>query len=465
MAQLTKRRGLAAVAGAGGFGEAAYVMKRGHRYPSARGRIAETYRQLANGPMTGTELFADLASRNWKLPRAGRPFRRAEFHAHLKWMVDAGRLHVLSGKADTESQAVAQPATDSKPKGLAFKVTYNDGGASGGLIGYRGVCSDRIMVQNVEVDRRTWCSDPGNDCRRFCDRGRTGARPKAPCYESELLSRRPIRFWTGTYHSGPRSGEPILIDFKKVAAGDVVLLTTVPPGRPEGERIVFACYRVGRVGTDEWGHFVESDGTMELVMPEDVAIDCRYWDYQPRNRDGSVFWGSGLFRYVTRETTQHFVEDLVYRLGDSSERDVLVRALGGTVTVKRPQGGPGGAIRGSGGEGEEHRRLKELVAAKPKLIGLPARAKATVEHRFLSGDQVDVKFDLPNGDAAVVEVETTLPLPGAHQAVKYRALLEVERGVELGSGCVEAVLVAHAFNAEARQLADRYGIRLVELKA
>ena len=133
--------------------------------------------------------------------------------------------------------------------------------------------------------------------------------------------------------------------------------------------------------------------------------------------------------------------------------------------LKRPRGGSAGTARRSGGEGEEHRRLKELVAGEPKLIGLPARSKATVEHSFLSGDRVDVKFDLPNGEAVVVEVETIIPLPGAHQAVKYRALLEVERFEALGSGRVEAILVAHGFDAETRALAMKYGIRLVELKA
>ena len=65
MGELTKQRGLTAVARAGGVAAAVYVLKRGHRYPPAKGRIAETYRQLANGPMRGAELFADLAARNW----------------------------------------------------------------------------------------------------------------------------------------------------------------------------------------------------------------------------------------------------------------------------------------------------------------------------------------------------------------------------------------------------------------
>ena len=367
---------------------------------------------------------------------------------------------------------LTQPTTR-RPNGLAFKVTYNDGGARGGLIGYRGVCSDRIMVQNVEIDRKTWCRDSDNKCSQYCARGRKGPRPKVPrvggrvqdgvCYESELLTRRPFKFWTGSYQSGPRRGQPIPIDFDRVAAGDITLLTTLTPDRTERDRIVFACYRVGKVGTDEWGNYIESDGSMDLELPEEIAMHCRYWDYQKPNNNGSIFWGSGLVRYLDRDNTRRFIDDLVFRLGDAPQRDALVRALGDAIEFRPPQGGAGGS---SGtGESEQHRRLKELIAAKPNLIGLPARSEPTVEHPFASGDRVDVKFDLPNGDAAVVEVETIVPLPGAHQAVKYRTLLEVERSEVLGSGRVEAILVAHEFDVETRKLAEKYRIKLVKLRA
>ena len=349
-------------------------------------------------------------------------------------------------------------------KGLAFKVTHNDGGASGGLIGYRGTCSDRTMVQNVEIKPKPWCSDPKNACRQFCDRGRVGRRPRLPCYESELLSKKPLMFRTGTYHSGHRKGEPIPIRYERVATGDIALLTTVPPGRPERDRVVFGCYMVGHIGEDETGHFIESDGRMDIVLPEDIAIECHYWDFQQTNTDGSKAWGSGLFRYLDQDAMSRFMKDLVYRLGDTSERDMVVSATGMLEDVGRPLSTAVSGRR-SGGEGKEHLALKELVAKKPKLVGLPAKSRAFIEHPFLSGDRVDVMFKLPNGEAAVVEVETIVPLPGCHQAVKYRALMEVERSEPLGSGRVEAILVAHEFDMKTRELAKQYQVRLVELKA
>lgn len=149
------------------------------------------------------------------------------------------------------------------------------------------------MVHNVQVAKKTWCRDGDNECRRFCDAGRRGRRPKAPCYESELLTRKPFRFWAGIYHTGARRGEPIPIDFNRIAPGDIALLTTVAPERPERDRIVFGFYRVKKVATDKRGHYVESDGSMDVVLPDDVAVDCRYWDYQT-NKDGRPDWRTGL---------------------------------------------------------------------------------------------------------------------------------------------------------------------------
>ena len=53
-------------------------------------------------------------------------------------------------------------------RGIAFDVTYNDGGVSGGLIGYRGVCSDRNIVQNVKAREKPWCSKKGVKKKSSC---------------------------------------------------------------------------------------------------------------------------------------------------------------------------------------------------------------------------------------------------------------------------------------------------------
>lgn len=119
---------------------------------------------------------------------------------------------------------------------------------------------------------------------------------------------------------------------------------------------------------------------------------------------------------------------------------------------------------GSGGEGPEHRNLKNKVASNTGLIGLTDVIETHVEHRFMSGDRVDILFVLANGTSEVVEIETTDPCPGGHQAIKYRVLRCAEEGWALGSKKVGASLVAWAIDDDVRSFCNRYGIRAIEIR-
>ncbi|NMG31964.1 hypothetical protein [Aromatoleum evansii] len=357
-------------------------------------------------------------------------------------------------------------------KAVAFKVTYNDGGAGAGLVGYRGVCSDRAILENVLTRKMTNCSDRRVPCRTFADGNFTGRRPSlsanaAPwCYEAALFSRKPFRFGSGYFHHGEKKGMPIPMN--GVEPGDIAFLTTLLPGGAQTDRFVFGCFRVGpKVFLEEgWGYMAESDGTMDIRIPDDVARKLNFWRYF-KNKDGSRFWGTGLFRYLQSETTEALLTDLINLLGDREERDILLTALppGFRKPVRQPPDGGGsfGGGCGGGGESEAHRKLKEYVAAHPEKIGLPKSAVASIEFPYLSGDQVDIKFDVPGGKAAVVEIETIDTLPGAHQCIKYRALLEAASGHPINSGHVEAILVAHKFDGATRTFATNYNIRLVQM--
>ncbi len=50
MGVLTRQRGPSVIARMGGFEKAMYGLKEGHGYPTATEYIAETYRQLKEGP-------------------------------------------------------------------------------------------------------------------------------------------------------------------------------------------------------------------------------------------------------------------------------------------------------------------------------------------------------------------------------------------------------------------------------
>ncbi len=349
-------------------------------------------------------------------------------------------------------------------KGVVLKVTYNNGGADGRLFGFRDICSNAVMEMNVGKGGGRFCSTE-SPCRSFVDGGFQGNRPAPPvCYESELFARTPWKFGGGMFMSGPKKGQwkPL----RRLDTGDIVFLSTRRPDTKEAERLFFGCFRLAKPPylDSNLGWVLESDQTMEIRLPDDVAMGMYFWHFY-RNRDGSVAWGSQLHRHLSETQTIDILQCLVNGLGDYPEKDVLLLALGERFVqrpVRSPQKPTGGGL--GGGESKEHKRLKNYVAENPASLGLPTTALATIEHPFLSGDQVDVKFDLTDGTSAVVEIETVMPLPGAHQCVKYRALLEAQMKLALGSGKVQAILVAYHFDDGTRQFAEGYNIRLVEME-
>lgn len=82
-----------------------------------------------------------------------------------------------------------------------------------------------------------------------------------------------------------------------------------------------------------------------------------------------------------------------------------------------------------GGESEHHIRLKQFVASRPDLLGLPKSvAKGVNEYRLPSGDELDVLFR--EGDEWIaVEVKSHISsdedlVRGFFQCIKYQAVLE-----------------------------------------
>ena len=50
---------------------------------------------------------------------------------------------------------------------IAFKCNFCNGGASKDQIGFNGVCSDDIIKNNIEVEKRTWCGSDDSDCNKY----------------------------------------------------------------------------------------------------------------------------------------------------------------------------------------------------------------------------------------------------------------------------------------------------------
>jgi len=119
---------------------------------------------------------------------------------------------------------------------------------------------------------------------------------------------------------------------------------------------------------------------------------------------------------------------------------------------------------GPGGESAAHRRLKLYVAAHPTDFGLSDQALPLVEHRFQTGDRVDVMFENHQPDRTVVEIEIAGEdnvCVGIHQAIKYRSLAEAEAGYPLLSTRVRSLVVAYETDYQrAAEMGERYDVAL-----
>ena len=121
-----------------------------------------------------------------------------------------------------------------------------------------------------------------------------------------------------------------------------------------------------------------------------------------------------------------------------------------------------------GGEGEEHKTLKQLIAKDPQKVGFKNVVFAENEHSLLSGDSLDVYFELKNGNRVAVEVKpSTAPnedvTRGIFQCVKYKAVMDATRAVDYGRYDNDTLLVVAGPISDAnKKLANDLGIKYIE---
>lgn len=98
-----------------------------------------------------------------------------------------------------------------------------------------------------------------------------------------------------------------------------------------------------------------------------------------------------------------------------------------------------GIYNNSSSEGEKHKTLKEYIYNHPEAIGIKKVALRSMEYTLLSGDRLDVYFQLKDGTQVAVEVKSDISddadiLRGIYQCVKYDAVLKAERCVHCVKG-------------------------------
>jgi hypothetical protein len=127
-------------------------------------------------------------------------------------------------------------------------------------------------------------------------------------------------------------------------------------------------------------------------------------------------------------------------------------------------------VHGSGGEGKEHKELKEYIKANPQKIGIHHVTHSETEHVLPSGDRLDVYFELKDGTRVAVEVKpSTAPeqdvARGIFQCVKYEATMKAIRQLENESYAIQTYLVVAADITPTNQkIADELKVKVVKVQ-
>lgn len=127
-------------------------------------------------------------------------------------------------------------------------------------------------------------------------------------------------------------------------------------------------------------------------------------------------------------------------------------------------------VHGSGGEGKEHKAIKEYIRCNPQVIGITNIKTVETERSLPSGDQVDVYFTLNDGTHIAVEVKPfTSPdhdvLRGIFQCVKYDATINAYKKINSEIQNVQTFLVVGKDLSSTNQvIANELGVTYIVVK-
>lgn len=121
-----------------------------------------------------------------------------------------------------------------------------------------------------------------------------------------------------------------------------------------------------------------------------------------------------------------------------------------------------------GGEGAEHKNLREYIFEHPERINSYNIVFKETEYILPSGDRLDVYFEFEDRKHVAIEVKpSTSPEPdiirGIFQCVKYQAVMEALKRIECQDYGIEVILlVAKNLSFQEKTLAEELGISYIE---
>lgn len=349
-------------------------------------------------------------------------------------------------------------------KNIACNLIYNNGD-EGVYVGFKKRCDTQNIIYNVERGKDRWCSQPECSCRKFYKSGFKGKVDDYPCNESSLFKN-----WQWNPGNEFKTGKPIRI--LQSGAGKIAILTTRFKDCIETERKIIGFLKIKDL-VDNY-HKVNALKRQSLRLTMDEAQELNFWNYYRNKKSLIPSWGSKKFRFLEDNQVAailHDLKDVVQNettksmIGDLLENDfpkfaTTRPAIKGALKENTVQNILLKRKYGKGGESKEHKQLKKDIAKNPDKIGLnKSEVTADEEHKFITGDMVDILFKPKKGKGnTVVEIELYNVEPGIHQAIKYRALRCSELGLTLKDKNVKAIVVARQFKQPEIKLCEKYGI-------
>lgn len=123
---------------------------------------------------------------------------------------------------------------------------------------------------------------------------------------------------------------------------------------------------------------------------------------------------------------------------------------------------------GYGGEGAEHKSLKEHIKQHPECIGIRGVSFREIEHPLLSGDRLDVYFECTNNTHYAIEIKPSTSdeadiRRGIFQCVKYKAVMDAERVCTIRNYENMSILVMSGeMSSTNKQIATDLGVSFVD---
>lgn len=178
---------------------------------------------------------------------------------------------------------------------IAFKCNWNDNH-------YKAPCSEVAYNSNL-IEGRAWCSHKLSQCRTYTEEV---TLDKNPCYESIALKE--MYFGAGWDITGDK------IKYRQihsVKTNRVALLTTRRPYTDEKDRMIVGILYINQVKDDDDTETkIFGDKNKSIAIDYD-KIQLNFWDYYKNpNAEDSIFWGTGLFRYLSNGTVLSMLQDI-----------------------------------------------------------------------------------------------------------------------------------------------------------